>query len=169
MSDDWLPELMLLSEYDGDPNAYLEALHDAFVEDFVVSKPKWLDKRVGLKRHPEYNGKSATFWHMITEGSSEADRTLDMRRCERIRWPKHFMEEHDGLPPHKSKARLVWWAEPRRGETRYLLALSDFSYVAVVADRGDFVLPWTAFYVEQEHRRRKFRRRYEEFWEARKG
>ncbi len=39
----------------------------------------------------------------------------------------------------------------------------DFSYVVVLADRGEYVLLWTAYCVEQEHRRQKLRREYEAF------
>ncbi|MNH30689.1 hypothetical protein D3C79_909980 [compost metagenome] len=45
-------------------------------------------KRLGLKRHPVIQGKEATFWHMISEGNDEAERLPDLRRCERIRWPR---------------------------------------------------------------------------------
>lgn len=169
MSDNWLPDLMLFSDFNGDWNEYLEALHSAFEKDFVTSKPKWLNKRVGLKRHPEYDGKSATFWHMISEGSSEEDRTPDLRRCEHIRWPSPMMEEHDELPPSESKARVIWWAEERRNETRVLLSFEDFSYLMVVADRGDYVLPWTAYPVEREHQQQKLKKRYEAFWKTQKG
>jgi len=45
-------------------------------------------KRLGLKRHPMTQNKEATFWHMIQEGSVESERIPDIRRCERIRWPR---------------------------------------------------------------------------------
>lgn len=44
-----------------------------------------------------------------------------------------------------------------------MIALGDFSYVVVLADRGDYVLLWTAYCVEMEHRRQKLRREYEAF------
>jgi len=46
-----------------------------------------------------------------------------------------------------------------------LLALVDFSYLVVVVDRGSYVLPWTAYYVEQEHSRTKLRTEFEAYWE----
>jgi hypothetical protein len=46
-----------------------------------------------------------------------------------------------------------------------VLALEDFSYVVIVADRGDYVLPWTAYYVEHSHRRNKLRKEYESYWQ----
>lgn len=169
MSNSWLPALLTLEESGGDWAAYLDGLHQQFLRDFVHSLPVWPGKRVGLKRHPEYDGKSATFWHMISEGVTEADRTPDLRRCERIAWPRPVMDEFDDTPPGVSTSRIVWWKERRGREDRYLLALDDFSYVVVVADRGDFVLPWTAYTVDQPHRRTKLRKAFDEFWQARKA
>ena len=169
MSGGWLPELLTFSEAGGNWTRYLELLHRQFLRDFVDSKPSWPGKRVGLKRHPEYDGKSATFWHMISEGQEEAERFPDLRRCERISWPRPMMDEFDETAPGTSACRLVWWKEKRGQEQRYLLALPDFSYVVVIADRGEFVLPWTAYYVEYAHRRIKFRKAWETFWQARKG
>lgn len=169
MSDVWLPALLMLEDSKGDWNLYLERLHQQFLQDFVETLPSWPGKRVGLKRHPEYDGKSATFWHMISEGKSEVDRTPDMRRCERIAWPRPVMDEFDDTPPSSTACKTLWWKEQRRSETRYLLALDDFSYVVVVADRGDFVLPWTAYTVEYGHRRNKLRKTWEAFWQAQKG
>lgn len=169
MSHEWLPELLLLEEAGGNWGEYLERLHAHFITAFVDSKPLWPGKRVALKRHPEYDGKSATFWHMISEGRTEADRTPDMRRCERIRWPRPIMDEFDDAVPETTECRIVWWKEERGGEERYLLALDDFSYIVVVADRGDYVLPWTAFCCEYRHQREKRERAYRAFWDARKG
>ena len=40
---------------------------------------------------------------------------------------------------------------------RWVVALEDFSYVVILDDRGDYLLPWTAYTVEEEHRRKKLR------------
>ena len=61
MSDEWLPELIYLEDAGGDWNSYLDMLYEAFVADFVCSKPRWPGKRVAMKRYPEYQGKGATF------------------------------------------------------------------------------------------------------------
>ena len=169
MSVDWMPDLLLLEESGGDWKRYLERLHQRFLADFVDSVPSWPGKRVGLKRHPEYDGKSATFWHMISEGRSEADRTPDMRRCERIGWPRPMINEFDEAPSGTTACRLVWWKEIRRNEERYLLGLDDFSYVLVVADRGSYVLPWTAYCVEHRHQRDKLKKACQAYWKARNG
>lgn len=169
MSEAWLPALLRFEDSNGNWDEYIECLYRQFEADFVHSKPHWPGKRVGHKRHPEQAGKSATFWHLFSEGEREAERLPDFRRCERIAWPRPMMDEFDAAPPDTTGFRLVWWKERRGSEDRYLLAPSDFSYVVVVADRGDFVLPWTAYSVEQSHRQDKLRRRWAEFWNARNG
>ncbi len=101
-------------------------------------------------------GKEATFWHIISEGEVESERLPDLRRCERIRWPCAIIEaSKDGL--------TKCWRTNRKGEERVVLTLEDFSYVVVLADRGEYVLLWTAFCVELEHRRQKLSREYEEY------
>lgn len=168
MGCEWLPELIFFSAHRGHWPDYLDALHRKFTNDFVHSLPSWPGKRVAVKRHPEIDGKSATFWHLISEGAVEADRIPDMRRCERIGWPRPIMDAFDEQEPRVS-SQLVWWKERRRSEDRYLLAPDDFSYLVVVADRGTYVLPWTAFVLEHEHQRRKRRQAFEAYWRLRKS
>jgi len=163
---DWLPELVLFEHSQGNWVVYLERLHARFKADFLDSLPGWPGKRVGVKKHPEHAEKSATFWHLISEGPVEADRDIDFRRCERIGWPRPIMDEFDETPPDASASRIYWWKEIRRNEERYLLAPHDFSYLVVVADRGKYVLPWTAFWIEQGHRRKKNEKAFNRFWGA---
>lgn len=156
MSDmpEWLPPLMELREFGGDWSAYFEAVYAAFQRDFVHGKPVFRGRRLGLKRHPLSEGKEATFWHMISEGENEGERLPDLRRWERIRWPKPVIE-HDQEPEVK-----VWWNERKR-EKRICLWFEQENYLVILADRGDYILPWTAYLVEQPHRQRKLQKEYE--------
>ena len=86
----------------------------------------------------------------------EDERLPDLRRCERIRWP------HPMIEAVKSKY-VKCWKNKRKEEERIVIALEDFSYVVVLADRGEYILLWTAYCVEQEHRRQKLRREYYAF------
>lgn len=153
---DWLPELEPFSHYGGDWPRYLKALHTFFQQDFVASKPRFRGKRLGLKRHPEIEGKEATFWHLISEGSEEAERLPDMRRCERIRWPAPIIEncDHD---------LLKIWAEPKGKNLRVHIWFEQESYLVVLDDRGDYILPWTAFYIERPHQRDKYYKRWQRY------
>ena len=134
----------------------MDAIYAYFKQDFIDSKPVFRGRRLGLKRHPLAQGKEATFWHMIQEGAVEDERTPDMRRCERIRWPKPIIE-HDEDPSVKV------WRNQRDGEERVCLWFQKENYLVILADRGDYILPWTAYLVEQPHYRRKLQREYEAY------
>ena len=153
---EWLPELITLNEYDGDWPRYCEAIYAIFHRDFVASKPAYAAKRFALKRHPEYEGKEATFWHLISTGKDEEERTPDMRRCERIAWPKPIVEAI-------GNDEVRYWMNTRGRSNRILLAVEDFSYVVVLDDREDFVLLWTAYYIQYPNQRRRMEREYEKW------
>lgn len=143
---EWLPALMLLAESGGDWQRYVEAIHAAFRADFITDHPDFEGRRCACKRHPMIDG----FWHLISEGAVEADRLPDLRRCERIRWPRAMIE--------RSPDQLRVWRSERPGDHRIVIALP---YVVVLADRRDYVLLWTAYCVEHEHRRAKLRKESE--------
>lgn len=149
----WLPDLVLFQAYGGDWERYQETLYRHFVADFVTSSPRFRGQKLGLKRQPVNQGKEATFWHFISEGSIETERLPDLRRCERIRWPRPGIDNCD------ADAIKVWESEVR-GETRISIWLEAADYVIILARRRGYLLPWTAFVVDQEHRRKKLLKQY---------
>lgn len=166
---DWLPDLIECNW-----NRFQETIDRAyavFLRDFGTEavRPLFRGKRMGLKKHPEYDGKSATFWHFVTEGRVEAHRYPVRERIERIAWPKALLLETDNDP-----ARVLVWANERRRSThakskRWVISLEDFSYVVVVDEREDYMLPWTAFSVMDDHRRLKLRKEYNVWKNTNKG
>jgi len=149
----WLPDLVEMSDYGGDWARYEAALYRFFHADFIVSKPRFRGQAVNLKRHPIIQGKEATYWHCISTGEVEAERLPDLRRSERIRWPRPCIE-------HETELRV--WTEPRNGEDRIHLWLESEGYLVVLAARRGYVVLWTTFFVEREHERKKYARRYQE-------
>lgn len=158
-SPQWLPPLVYMNDHGGDWGAYLEVIYGFFKYDFIDSKPTFEGRRLGLKRHPVTQGKEATFWHFITEGENEDERTPDLRRCERIRWPRPVID-------NSADGQIKVWKNQRNRETRICLWLENEDYLVILADRGDYILPWTAYLVEQPHRKRKLQREYEAFWKS---
>jgi hypothetical protein len=152
----WLPDLELFENYGGDWDRYLDALYEFFKTDFIDSQPVFRGLRLGLKRHPLSMGKEATFWHLISEGKDEDERVIDFRRCERIRWPRPTIE-------HANEPVIKVWENERRGEKRVCLWLESEEYLAVLAQRKGYILPWTAFLVTLPHEKRKRQKEYEEF------
>lgn len=150
---DWLPQLEEFNTYGGNWNNYLSVLYDIFCNDFVKGRPSYCGVRLGLKRHPVIDGKEATFWHLISEGDVESERIPDMRRCERIRWPRPLIE-------NATCSEIKVWIETRKGEERIHLWLESENYLTVLNRRKEYLL-WTAFFVEHEHQRKKYNKRWE--------
>lgn len=151
--DNWLPALVEFSASGGDWHRYVEVLYGHFRRDFIETTPTYPGRRWSMKRHPVFKDKEATFWHIISEGPIETERLPDLRRCERIRWPRCIIDACTG-----DKVRL--WPQERRGESRVAIATPDFSYLVVLADRKEYVLLWTAFHVDRDHQRRKYEKEY---------
>jgi hypothetical protein len=149
----WLPALVTLGSCGGDPHHYFDVLFSHFTQDFITTRPTYPGRRWAMKRHPEYEGKPATFWHLISEGADEEERLPDMRRCERIRWPRPMIDA-------VLTGRVLCWRKQHKTSERVLMAIDDFSYLIVLEDRGTFIMLWTAFHVEYEHRRRKLQKEW---------
>lgn len=161
---EWLPPLVLLAEHGGDWERYLAAIYAWFVRDFVESKPVFRGRPIRLKRHPVSLGKEATFWHLVSEGQIEEEREIDFRRCERIRWSRPVIE-------HSTDSAVKVWENVRttkRGsENRICLWLEAEEYLVILADRKEYLLPWTAYQVERPHQKAKLQKEFDEYWKSR--
>jgi len=155
----WLPALVLFQDYGGDWKRYVDALYRYFKQDFVESQLSFRGAPLALKRHPLEQGKEATFWHLISEGPVEENRLPDLRRCERIRWPRPIIERADDPP-------IRVWENQRQGETRILIWLEEAEYLVILAARIGYILFWTAFPVTRPHSQRKLKKEYEAWLKA---
>lgn len=153
---DWLPALVLLTSYGGSWQAYEDALYQHFLRDFITSQPTFPGRRFAIQRLPESKGKAFTFWHLVSEGETEDQREADLRRCERICWPRAMVDEY-------GQKRVRCWSSGRNRARRILIALEDFSYVVVLDDRRSHVMLLTAYPVEHSNRRRQLRQEWENF------
>lgn len=155
---DKMPPLVLMIDYNGDYFKYENAIYKLFLNDFINSKPVFRGQNLGLKRHPLYKDREATFWHVLSEGPIEETRNPDLRRYERISWPKSIIEFC-----YTSCSKIKVWENTRKGEKRILLWCEEIEYLVVLADRKEYVLFWTAYPVTEEHTKRKLKKEYEEF------
>jgi hypothetical protein len=139
-------------------------IYAAYERDFIHSRPTFRGVEVHPKRHPEYQGRCGTFWH-VTSQTINGSRVIRPNRCERIQWIRAMIEATS------VEGRVcVYCVEHEGGELRWEIALPDFSYVVVLASRaeGSHLLLWTAFEQEQDHRRRKARKKYDAWIESQK-
>lgn len=154
-----LPELITLEDHGGNFDAFLEAVYAVFKKDFLDKKLTFRGTRLGLKKIPYFKGKEATFWHMTSEGDDEKNRIPDLRRMERISWPKPLIT--DSKHPY-----LKVWCNKRDGGERILIFHEHENYLVVLADRGEYILPWTAYLVGKSHAKRKLINEYEAYKNA---
>lgn len=140
--------------------AYIDRVYEIFKSDFINTKPLF-HKRVGLKRYPLRNGREATFWHFTTFGEKEDIRDIDIKRCERIKFPKIVIENYNDDD-------VKYWENERKGcEKRILLYFEKENYLVVLSDRGDFVLPWTAYPITYKNQKDKLLKEYGEYQKKR--
>ena len=132
------------------------AIYDCFKQDFIDNRPVFEGKKLALKRHPLSLGKEATFWHLISEGRTEEERFPDMRRCERIQWPKPIIE-------NSRDTVIKCWKNVRRGGKRICLWLEQHDYLLVLAERKGYLLLWTGYLVTRHHQKRKLQKEYEKY------
>ncbi len=152
----YLPELIKLSDFGGDPIRYYEAVYKCFKQDFVYNHPTFRGIRVGLKRLPMSQGKEATFWHMTSKGEDEHSREPDMRRMERIKWPATMINQSEH--PY-----LKVWENTRRNKSNILIYHEKEEYLVVLRKVRDYVLPWTAYLVTYTTQKEKLLREYQNY------
>lgn len=151
-----MPSLVSLVDFGGDLPAYLEAIYQVFKNDFVFSKPIFRGKKVGLKKYPLVDQKDYTFYHFTHSGTDERNRKIDLRRMERIRFPRPMIE--GSKHPY-----LKVWKNKRGTKNRFLIYHEAENYVVVLDDRGKYVLPWTAYIVDYPNQKRKLLKEYEDY------
>lgn len=161
-ADEWLPSLVLFDAYQGEWQRYVDAVYEQFHRDFIANPPVLRGMRVSYRWHTPMHEKANTFWHIVSGGKVERERLPDLRRCERIRWPRALIDA-------VGTERVVVWERTDRGERRVLIALSDYSYLVVLADRGAYLLLVTAYPVEGTHQRARLRGEWENYHQGRKS
>jgi hypothetical protein len=146
---------------------YLDGLYSFFLIDLVDSGLYWKtpERQLSFRRQPTIDNRHAIFWHIVSTGNQgERLRRVDFNRCRRIHWIRPLIEQFNLDYPYRGRNYLNWWVSSRRGNPRYMLVNSDFTYVTIVEERNSYALLITAFPIEYDHRRDKMRREHEGYW-----
>lgn len=160
-----LPDLILLEDFQGNYNNFIQAVFDVFQRDFILHKTKFRGEELKLKWHPIYQDKAYTFYHMTHKGEDEQNREPDLRRCERMPWARPVIENCD-------KWSLKIWPQIRKGSNRLCIWLSiedEPDYIIILDVREKYKLLWTAFVIEYEHEKRKKQKEYEAWLKTQKS
>lgn len=154
----WLPDLILLETFNGKWNDYIDALYHQFYNDFVKDRPLYDNLPVFVRNQPTHEKKGATFWHLISEGSEESERLPDIRRCERISWPRALIEGGDIKEIKIWESFRPWKGQKQR---RVMFSLKNFSYIVVLGETSKGYTLITAYPVEKSHQREKLKKEFE--------
>jgi hypothetical protein len=150
------PELLRLSEFGGNFQSYFEAAYVVFHNDFIKSQPIYENSKVSVRKYPEVEGIHRTFYHITHQGEDEQNRQPDLRRLERIRFPRFMIDNYK----HKS---ILIWKNKRDRDERIVLFNESENYIVILSNRKKYYLFITAYYVETEHRKRKLLKEYNEY------
>lgn len=153
------PDLILLNDYGGVFQDYFAAVYGVFHSDFIKNKPSFHGVIVSAQAKPEVDGVHRTFYHITHEGEDEGNRSPDIRRMERISYPKWILDSC----PHDE---LLVWENERGRDKRILIWNENEEYLTVLTRRKEFYLFWTAYLVTQQHQKKKLMREYETFIKA---
>ncbi len=163
MLDSQLPELIELTKFQGDWAPYLEAIYQLYLNKIADSNFTYLGLPVKCQRRPMYENKGAGFWHAISEGTNEENRTVDLRRCERIPWiPWIIKHAKNGI-----NSTVTWWQNQRFGNIHIVFLHEKESYVVVLAKRNGYYLLKTA-YCANKRRLQELIRERNNFWVTKK-
>lgn len=151
-----LPELIALDDFGGDFSSFYEAAYQIFKLDFVDSRPNYKGKKLRLKAYPYIEGKEYTFYHFTHDGDIEKERLPNLRRLERIGYPRPLIDNSEHI-------ELKVWRNKRGTKDRILILHEDEKYLVVLEDRKAYILPWTAYYIEYNSKLKRLIKEYEEY------
>ncbi len=135
------PELFLFT---GDWETYQEALYQIFLNRICKGGLTFRGLAVSVKRQPEYKGKHFAFWHLISEGEREEDRTPDLRRCERIGWVNWLISNCG------KDSNISCWENKRKGQIHIVIWCEIQEYAVILAKRNGYFLLKTAYPVTKK-------------------
>lgn len=161
----WIPELEEIKDF-GKWDEYVEHIYDTFKKDFVENCPLYEGKSVYHRKEPIEYGKEECFFHITCNDYMKTrNRNPDLRRCERIKWVRSFIENQALCETCDDKdvycSGVLVWSEPHHGKERIHILHEDERYIVVMEKRKNYYLLITAFYIEYDHTIDKYIKRYE--------
>lgn len=153
-----IPAKIESSYFRGDLKAYIEALYKIFKRDFIDNDLIFEGKKVDIIHEKYYDGKERSFWHIISEGEQDSDRTPVSRRAETLPWTRALIEDKQECCDYKKWIKF----HDKTNKNRYYIWCSAINYMVILEDRGPIFKLITAFKV-QEYNVKKYNREYEKY------
>ena len=158
-----LPNLFLLSDTKGEWESYLNGLYQIYLNEIVNGELYFKQLKVNSRRTPETQEKHFGFWHVISEGKTEADRLIDLRRCERLRWIAYLIT-HLEIDPE-----ISWWENKRANNTNVVIWHERENFAVILGTRKNYYVLLTAYDCPESGKKEEFIRERAQFWQGRKS
>lgn len=164
----WIPDLEYKSPYE-DFSVYEDRIYEIFKNDFIAHNPTFQGLPVKVRRYAEeIDGKWAGFFHITSvEDHKTGERDVDLRRCERIRFPSPSISYSFNCPTcnYDTCEKPLIWKERQYGKNRIHILLKSEKYIIVLEPRPKAKMPYcmliTAYYLDRENSFKREIRRYE--------
>lgn len=143
--------------FGGDWHLYVEEIYQVYVESVANAGLMFNGLKVSCQFRPESQGKHFGFWHVISEGPIEDDRTPDFRRCERITWIAYLIANVG------SDTEITWWENKRGSNTHAVIWHEAENFVVILAARNGYYLLKSA-YCPESHRTKTFVKERDNYW-----
>ncbi|MCH7805817.1 MAG: hypothetical protein IH995_01550 [Proteobacteria bacterium] len=144
-----LPDLMPLTDFEGDVELYLDGLYEFYEINIVRAGLTFDGNPISCRRHPETDGKGFRFWHIISTGTAEEERIPDLRRCETITLIPYILNNVNNDP------NISYWENIRGTETNILIFLDGEDYLVILGKRRNYNLLKSAYPIIQPNRKRR--------------
>ena len=144
---------------------YEDQLFQIFLSVYEHGRINYHKIPVHMKHYPPDYGERSGFYHLICENyqhtGMEEDRSPNLRRCERLKWPQKIIEHCAGACPE-----LLIWENERRGKVNILLFCPELDYIVVLGKRNNYLLLVTAYPVDYPNRRRNLLAEYNQYMQT---
>lgn len=163
MKECWIPDLVRcrnLSEW----AAYDELLYRIFKSELIESRPVYRGLPVQIRYEPRFDGREEAYWHLTckdydNKSGLPEDRQPDVERCERIRWPKAFIEQNQECTscsyPNGCNGAIIWASTHKsrhQNRKRVKILVEEERYMVVLESRERYWLLITAFYFQDDRK-----------------
>lgn len=162
----WLPPLISNTSFE-DWKEFADYCYSLFKRDFIDTKPLFLGKSVNIRKHPLQEDKEQGFSHCTSfdptkKSADPNDRIDDIKRYERIEWPRKIIENYS-CSDHCECNHIKMWREPWKSYDRVHLLFQDVKYLVIIEERETYNLLVSAFYFHYDHQLDKKLKKYERY------
>lgn len=154
-----MPSKLPVSLFNGDMALYKEALYKIFKRDFIDNELFFNGKKVDIIHEKLFENKERSFWHIISEGEEDINRTPISWRSEALPWVKPLIVEGGACSEYK-----VWTKyHDKTKKDRYYIWCTAINYLVILEDRdthyklisGYPVLEYKVKYYSNEYQKYK--------------